>query len=222
MIYTLDAISTGKIQDLSYSTKRPMRSALNKKRITNQMWLSKTGFIEDEQEYKGHGGPDKALCLYSKKNYELWKNDVSTLPDYAMFGENLTAVDLDENDIYLGDQFQLDEAIVEVSEIREPCWKIQEKYNIPDLFKRMSRSCKTGFYLRVIKEGFVNDAANLELIHSSNTHMPLTVFELNDIYYNDNKNIRRLTDALKNPYLTDERHLKLQKFLKRAQNIAEK
>lgn len=81
MIYTLDAISTGKIQDLSYSTKRPMRSALNKKRITNQMWLSKTGFIEDEQEYKGHGGPDKALCLYSKKNYELWKNDVSTLPD---------------------------------------------------------------------------------------------------------------------------------------------
>ncbi|MDN6837509.1 MAG: MOSC domain-containing protein [Staphylococcus equorum] len=222
MIYALDAISTGKIQDLSYSTKRPMRSALNKKRITSQMWLSKTGFIEDEQEYKGHGGPDKALCLYSKKNYELWKNDVSTLPDYAMFGENLTAVDLDENDIYLGDQFQLDEAIVEVSEIREPCWKIQEKYKIPYLVKRMSRSCKTGFYLRVIKEGFVDDGANLEFIHSSNTHMPLSVFELNDIYYNDNKNITRLTDALKNPYLTDERHSKLQKFLKRAQNIAEK
>ncbi|HLR19230.1 MAG TPA: MOSC domain-containing protein [Staphylococcus sp.] len=217
MKYALDAIATGKIQDLSYSEKRPMRSALNKEKFSGQMWLSKTGFIEDEQEYKGHGGPDKALCLYSKKNYKLWQNDVSKLPDYAMFGENLTAVDLDEEDIYFGDQFQLGDAIVEVSEIREPCWKIQEKYKIPNLVKRMSRSCKTGFYLRIIKEGYVESSANLELIHSPDIPQPLSVFELNDIYYNDNKNIARLNKAINNPYLTDERVTKLQKLLRRAE-----
>ena len=47
-----------------------------------------------------------------------------------MFGENLTVKDLDEKDLHFGDQFQLGEAIIEVSEIREPCWKIQEKYKI--------------------------------------------------------------------------------------------
>ena len=118
MIYDLKAIATGKIEDLPYSSKRPMRSALNKQPFTGRMWLSKTGFSEDEQEYKGHGGPNKAVCLYSEKNYNLWKDDVAVLPEYAMFGENLTVKDLDEKDLHFGDQFQLGEAIIEVSEIR--------------------------------------------------------------------------------------------------------
>lgn len=217
MIYKLEAISTGKIQDLPYSTKRPMRSALNKEKYSGKMWLTHTGFAEDEQEYKGHGGPNKAVCLYSKKNYELWKHDLPALPPYAMFGENLTATDLDEAHVYFGDQFQLGEAILEVSEIREPCWKIQEKYKIPDLIKRMSSSCKTGFYFRVLQEGYVHDSNHLKLIKSADASTRLSVYELNDIYYNDNKNINRLTYVLKNPYLTSDRISKFERFLKRTQ-----
>ena len=216
MIYTLEAISTGKVEDLPYSTKRPMRSALNKKRFAGSMWLSKTGFVEDEQEYKGHGGPDKAVCLYSKKNYSLWEQDVTVLPEYAMFGENITVSDLDEQDVHFGDQFKLGDAVLEVSEIREPCWKIQEKYKIPNLIKRMSDSGKTGFYLRVLKEGYVQEDSNLELLKYADNETLLSVFDLNQIYYSDNKNIERLTYALKNPYLTEERISKLERFLTRA------
>ena len=216
MIYTLEAISTGKVEDLPYSTKRPMRSALNKKKFTGSMWLSKTGFVEDEQEYKDHGGPNKAVCLYSKKNYSLWEQDVSVLPEYAMFGENITVSDLDEKDVHFGDQFKLGNAVLEVSEIREPCWKIQEKYKIPNLIKRMSTSGKTGFYFRVLKEGYVQEDSNLELIKQANNETLLSVFDLNQIYYSDNKNIERLTYASKNPYLTEERISKLERFLTRA------
>ncbi|WP_436950928.1 MOSC domain-containing protein [Staphylococcus shinii] len=216
MIYTLEAISTGKVEDLPYSAKRPMRSALNKKKFVGNMWLSKTGFFEDEQEYKGHGGPNKAVCLYSKKNYSLWEQDVSVLPEYAMFGENITVSDMDEKDVHFGDQFQLGNAILEVSEIREPCWKIQEKYKIPNLIKRMSVSGKTGFYFRVLKEGYVEEDSNLELIKRADNATLLSVFDLNEIYYSDNKNIERLTYALKNPYLTEERISKLERFLTRA------
>lgn len=216
MIYTLEAISTGKVEDLPYSTKRPMRSALNKKKFAGSMWLSKTGFVEDEQEYKDHGGPNKAVCLYSKKNYSLWEQDVSVLPEYAMFGENITVSDLDEKDVHFGDQFKLGNAVLEVSEIREPCWKIQEKYKIPNLIKRMSTSGKTGFYFRVLKEGYVQEDSNLELIKQANNETLLSVFDLNQIYYIDNKNIERLTYALKNPYLTEERISKLERFLTRA------
>jgi MOSC domain-containing protein YiiM len=70
MIYEVEAISTGKIEDLNYSSKRPMRSALNKTPFSGSMWLSLTGFTQDEQEYKDHGGPDKAVCLFSKSNYQ--------------------------------------------------------------------------------------------------------------------------------------------------------
>ncbi|UQW82753.1 MOSC domain-containing protein [Staphylococcus edaphicus] len=216
-MYELDAISTGKIQDLPYSSKKPMRSALNKEKISGKMWLTYTGFAEDEQEYKGHGGLNKAVCLYSKKNYLLWEQDLPNLPNYAMFGENLTATDLDEQNVHFGDQFQLGEAILEVSEIREPCWKIQEKYKIPDLIKRMSTSCRTGFYFRVLKEGYVHDNDHLTLIKSADKASILSVYDLNDIYYNDNKNIERLHYALNNPYLTKDRIAKFERFLKRAQ-----
>ena len=76
MIYALNAIATGKVQDLPYSKKRPMRSALDKVKFEGEMYLTKAGFVEDEQEYKDHGGPDKAVCLYSKKNYSLWAEDL--------------------------------------------------------------------------------------------------------------------------------------------------
>ena len=52
-----------------------------------------------------------------------------------MFGENLTLKNLDESDVFFGNQYRLGEAILEVSKIREPCWKIQTKYGIKDLVK---------------------------------------------------------------------------------------
>lgn len=217
MIYEVEAISTGKIEDLNYSSKRPMRSALNKVPFTGSMWLSLTGFTQDEQEYKDHGGPDKAVCLFSKSNYAMWQDDVVELPTYAMFGENLTVSNLDEREAYFGNQYQLGDAIIEISEIREPCWKIQAKYQIPDLVKRMSTTGKTGFYFRVIKEGNVSDNDHLKLIKTAEKDTQLSVYELNDIYYNDRKNASRLSYALQNPYLTNKRKEKLQRLLTRAQ-----
>lgn len=217
MIYEVEAISTGKIEDLNYSSKRPMRSALNKTPFRGSMWLSLTGFTQDEQEYKDHGGPDKAVCLFSKSNYQMWQDDVVELPTYAMFGENLTVANLDEREAYFGNQYQLGDAIIEISEIREPCWKIQAKYQIPDLVKRMSTSGKTGFYFRVIQEGYVSCDDHLKLIKTADKDTQLSVYELNDVYYNDRKNASRLSYALQNPYLTSKRKEKLQRLLTRAQ-----
>ena len=91
------AISTGKIESLQYKDAKPMQSAINKQPFKDQMWLSKLGFVDDEQAYKDHGGPDKAVCCFSKKNYDMYRGDLLDMPEYAMFGENLTIEDLDEN-----------------------------------------------------------------------------------------------------------------------------
>ncbi|PAI26507.1 hypothetical protein APW54_05375 [Staphylococcus aureus] len=102
---SIHAISTGKIQDLPYSSKRPIRSALDKTKISQTTWLSSTGFTGDEQAYKDHGGPHKAVCGFSKHNYALYQDDLPTLPTHAMFGENLTFDYLDESDVYFGNQY---------------------------------------------------------------------------------------------------------------------
>lgn len=216
MIYELDAISTGKIETLNYG-KKQMQSALNKTVFHDKCWLTTTGFSEDEQAYKGHGGPEKALCLFSKSNYQMWEHDLPKLPDYAMFGENLTAKHMDEKTTYFGNQYRLGSAIIEVSEIREPCWKIQTKYQIPDLVKRMSHSGRTGFYFRVLQEGYVSPNDNLHLIQQAPADTLLSVFELNNLMYNDRSNITQLTYAIQNPYLTPERIKKLQRLLAKAQ-----
>ncbi|MDK6388576.1 MOSC domain-containing protein [Staphylococcus lugdunensis] len=209
-------ISTGKIQHLPYSTKKPMISALDKIPFTGRMWLSIDGFSEDEQAYKDHGGPHKAVCCFSQSNYDMYKEDLAQLPTYAMFGENVTVKHLDERDVYFGNQYRLGEAILEVSEMREPCWKIQAKYQIPDLVKRMTASGKTGFYFRVIQEGYVSQEDNLELLTQANKASRLSVYELNDIYYNDRKNISRISYALNNPYLSPSRREKLSRLYHRA------
>ncbi len=161
---SIHAISTGKIQDLPYSRQKTNQaSALDKTKISQTTWLSSTGFTGDKQAYKDHGGPHKAVCGFSKHNYALYRDDLPSLPTHAMFGD-LTFDSLDESDVYFGNQYRLGDALIEVSEIREPCWKIQAKYNIPDLVKRMSTSGKTGFYFRVLKQGYVSPNDQLYLI----------------------------------------------------------
>jgi len=135
-----------------------------------------------------------------------------------MFGENLTVEHLDEADVYFGNQYQLGDTIIEVSDIREPCWKIQAKYAIPNLVQKMSQSGKTGFYFRVIKEGYVHQSDNLKLIKKAKSNTRLSVKDLNHLFYNERNNLRLIYHALRNPYLSPDRKKKLQKMKTRAEN----
>ena len=164
-----------------------MLSALNKSLFLKQCGYQELDLLRMNRHIKTMVVHIKAVCCFSKSHYQMYKNDLNTIPDYAMFGENLTLKNLDESDVFFGNQYRLGEAILEVSEIREPCWKIQTKYGIKDLVKRMSTSGKTGFYFRVLQEGYVDQDDDLELIQLADEATRLSVQELNDIYYNDRK-----------------------------------
>ncbi|WP_392450310.1 MOSC domain-containing protein [Staphylococcus massiliensis] len=216
MNYQIIAISTGKINEVPYGQDKAMSSAIMKKPIQQSMFLSKTGFVEDEQQYHSHGGPDKDVCIFSKHNYHMWQADIDPMPEYAMFGENLTIEKIDESDLYFGNQYQLGEAIIEVSEIREPCWKIQSLYGVKDLVKRMSQTGKTGCYMRVIQEGHVKPDDHMKLVKEAEPATRLSIADINDVFYVDRKNIVKLEYALRNPYITDERRQTLEKRLAKA------
>ncbi|MCV6608351.1 MAG: MOSC domain-containing protein, partial [Campylobacterales bacterium] len=104
------------------------------------------GFEKDTQTDKRyHGGETKAIMVYSVDNYKFFQEslDLEKLSN-GVFGENFSVTGLNESNVNIGDKFTIGEVIVEVSQPREPCWKVSYFLGHPDGAKAMYNSGKTG------------------------------------------------------------------------------
>lgn len=110
-----------------------------------------------------HGGADKALCVYSYMHYPYWEKKLQRKLAYGAFGENLTVDDLSEEELCIGDVFTWGEAVIQISQPRQPCYKLAKKHDIPDLAVQVQDTGYTGFYFRVLRTGIVSDAEPLQL-----------------------------------------------------------
>lgn len=120
-------------------------------------WLRYQGFRGDEQaDRRNHGGPDKAVCVYPVEHYAFWRDRLAR-PDLApgAFGENLSVDHLLEPDVCIGDVFSVGEALVQVSQPRQPCWKLARRWRVEDLAVQAEQLGFTGFYFRVLRHGWV-------------------------------------------------------------------
>lgn len=86
---------------------------------------------------------------------------------YGAFGENITVSGMREEDVCIGDTFELGQAIVQVTQPRQPCFKLAKKYNIPKLPLYFQETGYTGFYFRVLKEGWVSSVDTLKKLQSN-------------------------------------------------------
>ncbi|WP_218280054.1 MOSC domain-containing protein [Verrucomicrobium spinosum] len=105
------------------------------------------GFSGDEQaDRKHHGGVEKAVCVYPVEHYEYWHEHLPELAlPHGAFGENLTTSGLLESGVSVGDVYELGEAIVQVSQPRQPCWKLARRWRVKDLSARWSARASRGF-----------------------------------------------------------------------------
>jgi MOSC domain-containing protein YiiM len=53
---------------------------------------------------------------------------------------------------------------VQVSQPRGPCWKLARRWQVPDLDRRIRALGWTGWYLRVLDEGFVQAGVTIRLV----------------------------------------------------------
>lgn len=113
-----------------------------------------------------HGGPNKAVYAYPSEHYSYWKNELPGvgLP-WGAFGENLTTSGLSESDVCIGDHFAIGTAEVVVTQPRLPCFKLNLKFDRDDLAKRFLASRRTGFYLRVLREGDIGEGDEIIPVH---------------------------------------------------------
>ncbi|HET7559777.1 MAG TPA: MOSC domain-containing protein [Limnochordia bacterium] len=104
----------------------------------------------------GHAGPDKAVCVYSFDRYALWRAECGldfTAP--GAFGENLTVDGLDDDAACLGDVWQVGTAVLQVTQPRQPCYKLSLRWGVDELPERVRRTGYSGYYLRVVEPGEV-------------------------------------------------------------------
>lgn len=162
---TLDAVFIGRVAELVPG--RPP-SAIAKARVDGPLWLGKTGLEGDEQaDLAVHGGPEKALHHYAAEHYAVWRRE---LPDLAAqlvpgaFGENISTTGLTEENLCLGDVLRIGQALVQVAQGRQPCWKLCARMGQTDMALRFQATGRTGWYYRVVEEGALRagDAIVLE------------------------------------------------------------
>lgn len=146
---------------------RGSRSAIDKRVRSGRIHCGALGLADDAQgDLRVHGGADKAVHHYPQEHYAAWRSELGPHPLLeapAAFGENLHTTGLTEADVCLGDRFRIGDALLEVSQARQPCWKLSERFGRPDMAAQVQRSGRTGWYYRVLEEGDVWAGAQLLL-----------------------------------------------------------
>ena len=151
---TLLSIQTGRPR--THGGKDPWTTSIFKDPVAGARRLGSLGLDGDEQaDLVVHGGPDKAVCVYAARHFASWREELGLEMTPGAFGENFTALGQDDFDVAIGDVFEVGEALVEVSQPRGPCWKLARRWGRPDLVKHVLKTRRTGWYLRVLREGLV-------------------------------------------------------------------
>lgn len=210
-VYKVISLNAGKIETLTYG-KQTFESAIRKQPVGGPVFLSKTGLAIDEQAYKGHGGADKALCLYPREHYAYWRELLPDFSETALFGENLTVEGLTEKNAHIGDTFSFGEAIIQVSEPRNPCHKLAAKYGVANMVIQVRDTGYTGFYFRVLQEGMVKPGDDLVLMEQH--PLQVSVDLVNDVTFFDRKNKEKLEKVLQVDALSEKYRNSLEKGIK--------
>lgn len=131
-------------------------------------WLGSAGLAGDAQaDRRVHGGPDKALHQFPQAHYARLAECFPEARELLLpgsIGENLSVPGWDETNVCIGDRFRLGDGIIEVSQPRSPCWKIDNRYGVEGMARWIEETGSVGWYFRVIEQGSVEPGCVFDLI----------------------------------------------------------
>lgn len=181
---------------------------------TNQpIYLGRHDVKGDEvTDRKYHGGEFKACYLYSENHYEYWKNLYPNLDwNWGMFGENLTVGDLDETKINIGDIYKVGEALIQITQPREPCFKFGVKLGSQLALKQFIDYGFSGTYVRVLEAGFVKTGDTFQLVKQAENS--ITTHQFFNLLFSKEKNENLIKLILNNDALPIKKRDKLKAYL---------
>lgn len=174
--------------------EREWESGIFKQPIQGPVWMTNTGLVGDGQADKeNHGGPEKAVFVYPFEHYENWQHELNTTKiEPGAMGENFLLENGKEEMVCIGDTFQIGDAVVQISQPRQPCWKPARRFKIKNLALLIQSSGRTGWYFRVLKEGNIVEGQKLTLIDRPCPKW--TIAKCNEIMHGGSPNLEELRE----------------------------
>ncbi len=176
MEIAIRTLLTGRVAPLGRSETR---SGIDKRPVAGPVAVGRLGLAGDEQaDPRFHGGPEKAIHHYTLDHAAAWRADLPEAPDLierpGAFGENVSTLGLTEAEVCVGDLWRAGSALLQVSQARQPCFKLNLRFGVPDMARRVQASGRTGWYYRVIEEGIVAAGETLALVERPHPDWPLS------------------------------------------------
>lgn len=135
-------------------------------------YVGKQGLLGDVQaDRRFHGGAEKALHQFAQSSYDKIVDSYPELSGIAVkgsIGENFSCADMTDENVFIGDIYQFGTAIIQVAQPRNPCWKINYRYNVELLSNYIAEHAISGWYYRVLQEGQVRVGDTMLLLERPN------------------------------------------------------
>ena len=210
----MEVISTniGKSETIVWRGQE-VQTGIFKYEVDTPLFLGEEDVLNDHVlDRRYHGGTDKACYLYSADHYDFWKNKYQDADwQWGMFGENLTVSGLDESEIQIGDIFQISEAVVQVSQPRQPCFKLGFRFENQAVVDEFWQLPYPGIYVRVIQAGNVKKGDSLKLIKRDQDS--LSVSQVFSLFRVNHENKSLILKAIGLEYLAESCRKDLHKLL---------
>ena len=131
------------------------QSAISKQPV-DRCQVTAVGIVGDEQAEPFHGGPDRALLQFDTRHYASLAERFPESAKYFVagsFGENLVAVGMSEANMCIGDRVQAGSTVLEVTQPRLPCFKLNYQFREPELSRYVQDHDMVGWFYRVLEAG---------------------------------------------------------------------
>ena len=181
---------------------KPVKTGIYKYPVGHSIYLGKEDVQNDHVlDRRFHGGLDKACYAYSLDHFDYWKNLYPELEFHnGIFGENLTIAGLDEANVSIGNIYTIGEAEVQVTQPRQPCFKLGLRFGTQKMIRQFIDSGFPGVYFRILQPGEVKKGDEFIPVEKKNSLSIQKVFEL--LYTNEFQQ-EEVKKAVNDPFIAE-------------------
>ncbi|KAJ4401020.1 hypothetical protein N0V91_008274 [Didymella pomorum] len=198
--FLLGQIRSGKIKKALANGR--IETAIFKINIPGPVVVTEDGISGDEHAYEPHRSPDKALLHYCTSHYDEWSREIPASEAHfkpGAFGENVFSAEVNERNVCIGDRIAMGDIVVEVTEPRAPCYKLNHRFEVKDMAKRTQTLFRTGWLYRIIKPGTIAAGDAVRLLERP--HPDWTVARVEYYLFLETNNVERMREIVEIPQL---------------------
>jgi ferredoxin-NADP reductase/MOSC domain-containing protein YiiM/ferredoxin len=198
---TLLSVNVGMPKNVPWDGKNVFTGVF-KDPVSNKRRVGKLNIEGDGQgDRAGHGGEQRAVFVYQIDSYHYWERELGRDDFvYGQFGENFTVDGLGDDEVCIGDRYQIGTVTFEVTQPRVTCYRVGIRMNDPRIPALLVSHHRPGFYFRVLETGEVQAGDEIIKLASGPERMPIA--EADALLYLPGHPRQQLLRALRIPALS--------------------